>query len=194
MPVVIILFTTYHIWIAKVDLVIIWITNSDWQARGHKQTEYAGPACQKALNVAVTWGWRSHYWIADLGNNSDQTTVNQQQEIEQAGDQMDRYFIDETVLGLWRWFGCGDWPSGVRHRGRADYCRASATKRCPTDLSARRCRFHSSSRKAGSNHNANLDLIDTPQRNRQLADIKRTEPEGKQYIGHQLQTVKRRSA
>jgi hypothetical protein len=35
-----------------------------------------------------------------LGNNADQTTVNQQQEIEQAGDQMDRYFIDETVLGL----------------------------------------------------------------------------------------------
>lgn len=82
----------------------------------------------------------------------------------------------------------------MRHRGRADYCQASATERCPTALSARRCRFHSSSRKAGSNHNANLDLIDTPQRNRQLADIKRTESEGKQYIGHQLQTVKRRSA
>ncbi|WP_447734065.1 hypothetical protein, partial [Aeromonas veronii] len=40
-----------------------------WQT-GATIYEYPWPTCQKAPSVAVTWGWRSHDLLADLGNNA----------------------------------------------------------------------------------------------------------------------------
>ncbi|WP_233267802.1 hypothetical protein, partial [Aeromonas veronii] len=43
---------------------------SDGVCECDKQTEQAWSASQKAPSVTVTWGCRSHDFLADLGNNA----------------------------------------------------------------------------------------------------------------------------
>ncbi|MEZ6939956.1 hypothetical protein ACB035_15715, partial [Aeromonas sp. S12(2024)] len=42
-----------------------------------KQTEQAWSASQKAPSVTVTWGWGSHDFLADLGNNAHYKSIRQ---------------------------------------------------------------------------------------------------------------------